>query len=58
MKIVSSTGEVLNGLSPEDAEDVAEAEVVVLLLGQLLLAQGVQHVELAGEIGEALGIWR
>lgn len=27
----------------------------MLLLGQLLLAQGVQHVELTGEVGEALG---
>ena len=43
-------------MSPQNAEDVPETEVVVLLLGQLLLAEGIQHVELAGEVGEALAI--
>lgn len=36
--------------SPENAKNIPESEVVVLLLGQLLLAQRVQHVELPREV--------
>lgn len=39
---------------PEHAKNVPQSKVVVFLLGQLLLAQCIQNIELPREVGEPL----